>query len=387
MEVAYASQHQSAAVAGKKQRATRHRISAHRRVLYLAIGYLLGFSVCVLVGEVTFRLFWSPKYWVHTGDWLVGTGETEAGKKWWPNTTYCIESSEFHGSFRTNAQGYRRRPRPTGDGHPFRVAFVGDSFTEGIQVPYEATFCARIEAALNQESHRRPIVCENFGVSATDLLDYWHRIVHDVIPGDAPDALVLCIYPGNDFMCVFPDDAFDAGDTPLRDYYKPPPWTKHLKAWINLHSKFGCYLQRALLSVGGTGSLWLKQGPKNWWSQPDVAARAIGSPAVRRSRGIFRAIDAECRRHGVKLCILVVGPVGTYFSNDGESPLGRILADWGLDIPVIDVAMKAVAQPYVKSLTFPIDGHLTDAGHAYLAQEAAPALRAILMSNGRLLER
>ncbi len=41
-------------------------------------------------------------------------------------------------------------------------------------------------------------------------LDYWHRIVHDVLAGDPPRTLVLCIYPGNDFQCVFPDDAFDA---------------------------------------------------------------------------------------------------------------------------------------------------------------------------------
>jgi hypothetical protein len=377
MDVTYPTHLHSTAVAGQPARSGRTKTSARRRAMFLVLSYLVGFAVCFLIAEIAFRLFWNPKYWVSAGALFVGTGQTEAGKKWWPNTTYFVERSEFRGSFRTNDQGYRARPWATNDPHPFRIAFVGDSFTEAMQVPYESTFCARIEVALNQGSQGRPVVCENFGVSATDLPEYWHRIVHDVIPGHAPDALVLCIFPGNDFKCLFPDDAFDGDDNPLRDYYRPPSWIQHVKAWINLHSKFGCYLQRAILSIGGNNSPGLTQGPKTWWAHPDVTARAQTAPAVRRTRGIFRALDAECRRNAIKLCILVVGPVTTYFAVDGQSPLKMILADWRVDIPVIDVAMKAVDRPDFRSLIFPVDGHLNEAGHAYLAEEAAPALRAV----------
>jgi hypothetical protein len=256
-----------------------------------------------------------------------------------------------------------------------------------MQVPYESTFCARLEAILNQDAPPRPISCENFGISATDLFDYWHRIIHDVIPGNPPDALVLCIYPGNDFQCVFPDDAFAADDTPVREYYKPPDWSRHLKAWVNLHSKFGCYLERTLLSIGGTGPSWQKQGPKNWWADPELARSAGQAKAVRRSRGIFRALDQECWRNHITLCVLVVGPVGTYYARDGRSPLEQILADWQVDVPVIDVAIKAVARPDNAKLTFPVDGHLTDAGHAYVAREAAAGLKAGLTGRGSAIAR
>jgi hypothetical protein len=114
-----------------------------------------------------------------------------------------------------------------------------------------------------------------------------------------------------------------------------------------------------------------------------VAARAAGAPAVRRSRAVFEAIDQECRRQGAKLCILVVGPVANYTAKNGESPLARIMANWGLEIPVIDVAIKARARPDHQSLTFPVDGHLNEAGHAYIAQEAAPYLQAFLAGTGR----
>ena len=210
----------------------------------MAVIYFAIFAICLVLAEIGFRFFWNPKYWIHTSRLLVGSGQTEAGKKWWPSTSYSVESSEFRTEFRTSALGYRARPgvRP---GSPYRIAFVGDSFTEGMQVAYDATFEARLEKLLAPPDGSRAIVCENFGVSATDLLDYWHRIIHDVLATDPPDSLVLCIYPGNDFQGALPDEAFDAQDRPLRSFYQKPTWAQHVIAWVNLHSKFGSYLQRA----------------------------------------------------------------------------------------------------------------------------------------------
>jgi hypothetical protein len=352
--------------------------SRRRRLAYLVLTNLFVLSACLLLSEIAFRLLWNPKYWVHTGRLLIGSGQTEAGKKWWPDTTYRVDSSEFHLLFSTNAQGYRARPQPSLATRPYRVAFVGDSFTEAMQVPYESTFCARIENLLNENDPARPFVCENNGVSATDLLEYWHRITHDVLKGRPPDAVVLCIYPGNDFQGLLPDQAFDDDDRPRRDYFKNPTWGKHVIAWINLHSKVGSFLQRAIFSIGGGRSTKPNQGPKNWWTDPEVATLAHDNVYVRRCRSLFCAIDQECRQTGTKLCILVVGPVSIYTAMDGQSPLARILTSWGLDIPVIDVAIQAIARPDHPSLTFPIDGHPTESGHAYIARQAAPALQAFL---------
>jgi hypothetical protein len=247
-----------------------------------------------------------------------------------------------------------------------------------MQVAYESTFCARLEGLLKAPDASRSIVCENVGVSATDLLDYWHRIHHDVLAADPPDALVLCIYPGNDFLGILPDDAFDALDRPLPDFYHKPSWAQHVIAWVNLHSKFGCYSQRALLSVAPPKVPAASRGPKNWWTDPVRAAAAAESPAIRRSRSLLFAIHREARERGTKLCVLVVGPVANYASVNGASPLARIFAGWGLDVPVVDVAIKAKALPNHQSLTFPIDGHLTESGHDYLAREAAPMLQSAL---------
>ena len=168
--------------------------------------------------------------------------------------------------------------------------------------------------------------------------------------------------------------------SPCEGYYGSPAWPQHLIAWVNLHSKFGCYSQRALLSVRVQQLPSKSPAPKNWWADPVVAARS--------ARGSGRAAIAvdhhgdreECRGRRTKLCILVVGPVANYAAVKGESPLAAYLPSWGLDIPVIDVAIKARALADRNTLTFPIDGHLTERGHEYLACEAAPALQALLLT-------
>ena len=80
------------------------------------------------------------------------------------------------------------------------------------------------------------------------------------------------------------------------------------------------------------------------------------------------AIEKECREKGTTLCVLVVGPVDTYAARNGGSPLGRIMSKWGMDVPVIDVAIKALATRERRDLTFPLDGHLTEAGHEFVAR-------------------
>ncbi len=368
-------------------RLVRRDLPWRKRLAYIAAIYVGAIAVCFLVAEAGFRLFWSPKYWIHTSRLLVGSGQTEAGKKWWPDTRYLVESSEFHTEFRTNAEGYRAGPREAPDRNTCRISFVGDSFTEGMQVRCEATFCARLEQLMAPPRGSRSLACENVGVSATDLLEYWHRIHHDVLAIDPPDALVLCIYPGNDFQGALPDDAFDGSGKPLEKYFGKPGLAQHVMAWVNLHSKLGCYTQRALLSIGGHRPPPVNVAPRNWWADPATAARSADVPAVRRSRSILSAIDEECRRKGTKLFILVVGPVDNYAAVNGESPLARIISGWGLDVPVIDIAIRALALPHHESLTFPIDGHLTESGHDYLAREAAPALESLLAVGSRTSER
>jgi hypothetical protein len=355
-------------------------MTARQRFAVLAMINLVLLATATIVGEVGFRLFWHPNYQLHCDRWLVGSGMTTAGRKYWPNSSYRIESREFNVRFRTNSRGYRERPGPTPTGHPYRIALVGDSFTEGMQVEYEKTFCALMERGLAGAWQGREVVCENYGIAAAGLFEYWHRIAHDVLRPDAPDALILCIYPGNDFIGEFPSDGFEPDGHPRRMYYTRPTWARHVLTWLNLNSQLARFLQERIHRA------WERlappyEAPKLWWIDPVLASSAKGAPVVRRSRALIQAIEDDCRRCGTRLCVLVVGPVTTYPPYHGQSPLARIFADWKIDAPVIDVATLALASPRFERLLFPRDGHLNEEGHAFLAKAALPPLRDALAAS------
>jgi hypothetical protein len=351
-------------------------LSAGKKLMLLAGVNLVFFTVLLVVGEVGFRLFWHPKYSLKCERLFFGSGITTAGRKYLPDATYTISSPEFRIRFRTSAKGYRARPEPPRTADPYRIAFVGDSFTEGMQVEYDQTFCALIERRLAGALPGREVVCENFGIAATGLFEYWHRIAHDVLRPDPPDALILCVYPGNDFTGEFPTAGFGSDGRPLHDYYHDATWTKHLLTWLNFNSQLARYLQERI--HGAQARLVPYEAPRLWWTDPVKAAGASGAPVIARSRALLRAIADDCHSSGTRLCILVVGPVPTYRAWHGQSPLGQICADWQIDAPVFDVAIEAVSRPDFRRLLFPRDGHLNPAGHAHLAAAATPILRATL---------
>lgn len=374
------------ATAPKRPRMQRPALSRREWIVRIALINAVTLGILVLTAELGFRLLWSPKYWVGCDRWLIGSGWTEAGKKWWPQTTYHIQSDEFRAQFRTNDRGYRARTEtPKTSDRPYRVAFVGDSFTEGMQVGVEQTFCARIERGLKGLAPGRDVVCENFGVADTGLFEYWHRMIHDVLKSEPPDAVVLCIFPGNDFVAEFPDAGFGPDGRPHREFFHGPSWGRHIMTWVNLHSKLGSYVVRSVFFTARGLHPPTLQAPWFWWTDPTAAARLARETGVRRSRAVLEAIAAECRQRGSRLCILVVGPLKTYSAWNGQSPLARIVADWGIDVPVIDVAVTARARPDWWTLLFARDGHLNESGHAFVAAEATPPLRAALAPGGRVV--
>lgn len=356
------------------------KVAARSRWGRLVLVNLVVFGAVALVCEVTFRLFWRPTYWVSTDRWLVGSGQTRAGKKWWPETDYLLESPEFRVHFRTDDRGYRARPSPPRTADPYRIAFVGDSFTEAMQVEYDHSFVARIERGLAGAVPGREVVCENFGIAATGPFEYWSRIAHDVLGPDPPEALALCIFPGNDFTEPIPADGFQADGRPRLDYHPEPGLLRHALTWLNLKSKCAHYFQRSILIACSKMQGPPDLGPWLWWSDPALAARSADATAVRRARATFQAIAEACREEQTRLIVVVVGPSPIYLplAKDGASPLGQILASWGIDAPVIDVSLAMGTPPGSGRWTFPKDGHLNEAGHRFVSDFSLPTLRTLL---------
>jgi len=157
--------------------------------LALVLGSVL---VSVVIGEMALRAagFSFPSFWLP--DPLTGS-RLRPGVEGWNR----IEGEAF---VKVNSRGLRDRehalPKP---GDVYRIAVLGDSYAEALQVRVEETFwwllARRLEACGFQPGKR--IEAVNFGVSgygtAQELLTLRHRAADY-----SPDLVLLAFFPGND---------------------------------------------------------------------------------------------------------------------------------------------------------------------------------------------
>ena len=128
----------------------------------------------------------------YTCDDVVGSA-LRPGAEGWQRT----EGEDF---IRISKDGLRDREhskiKPP---NTIRIAVLGDSMAEALQVPMEATFWSILERRVKacRAFSARDVEVLNFGVSgygtAQELLTLRRRVA-----GYAPDIVVLAFYPGND---------------------------------------------------------------------------------------------------------------------------------------------------------------------------------------------
>lgn len=147
-------------------------LMGRRRAAYIAGAVLLAVLAAIALLEAGIRV-WRPELPLTepAHDVLFLDPDPQVGWKhprnfsffWNGRNPYCIE---FRVNVTTNAFGFRDRARtfekPAG---AIRIAVLGDSFIEAIQVPLEETATARLEAHLAAQFPGRAIEVLNFGVS------------------------------------------------------------------------------------------------------------------------------------------------------------------------------------------------------------------------------
>jgi lysophospholipase L1-like esterase len=114
-----------------------------------------------------------------------------------PNTE-VFQIREGRALVKINSFGMRDRPRSLlrPDNIKLRVALLGDSFTEGPQVPYEVSFPALLEVALNR-CLGEGVEVLNFGVSGFGQTQELLLLRERVLPFK-PDVVILAVTTGND---------------------------------------------------------------------------------------------------------------------------------------------------------------------------------------------
>ena len=161
---------------------------------WLLSGILLGASLCIalVVGELSLRLIGFSFPVFYTYDDIVGSAFRPGAEGW-----HRTEGEAF---IRISSSGLRDREHSKAKpSNTIRIAVLGDSMAEALQMPVEATFWSNMERRVKECKvfGGRDVEVLNFGVSgygtAQELLALRHRVSEY-----APDVVVLAFYPGND---------------------------------------------------------------------------------------------------------------------------------------------------------------------------------------------
>lgn len=241
-----------------------------------------------------------------------------------------------------------------------RIVVLGDSFTFGMKVEAEASYPKALEKMLNEKGDRRRYDVINAGVVAYSLcqerkwleLRGWRY---------EPDLVVVGF---------FGDDPHCKGEESGRRFANPKAYRTFTKVSVlynflrNSYNVLNArYLER--LRPAWTGGLearsrYLKRSNFTNITEEEWAGVA----------GDLRTIQEGASRRGATLLVLVIPDAGQVGFPEFQSPTRRLLAICReAGIACIDTTPLIEAAPDPLSLyLYPLDAHLSPAGHSLLAR-------------------
>lgn len=172
--------------------AVRTRNLSGRRWMFRVFSVVVASTLALLLAETGLRLFVSDTRSPYIYDEFTGT-RLQPGH-------HFVFRSEGYSLNVINSRGLRDREhsleKPTGT---FRIAILGDSFSEAFQVSQDRTFWAVLERELQARPNFRNQSVEvvNFGVSGFGTIQEWQMLEH-YTRDYAPDLVLLAFLPGND---------------------------------------------------------------------------------------------------------------------------------------------------------------------------------------------
>ncbi len=149
-----------------------------------------GILVALVLIEIGLRLWGFHYAFVGRRDPIKGWANV-------PNAE-TIYATEGRANIRINSHGFRdverTRAKPSG---VYRIAVLGDSYAEAMQVELQDTFCSQLERLLNQKD--RAVEVLPFGVGGYGTGQEYLMLEHDVLAFE-PDMVLLAFLSGNDVL-------------------------------------------------------------------------------------------------------------------------------------------------------------------------------------------
>jgi len=203
--------------------------------------YVIVFVVSFLFLEVTSRIIFD-RPWVNgrSFDKFTGITLTPGTNGWW--------TREGRGFVEINSRGMRdnREYEDIPKNSTYRIAIVGDSYVEALQVNVSQTFWRLMESRLNSECNNfnyEKFEVLPFGVSGHGPAQYLLNIKHKISKLN-PDLILVIFTPGNDFR----NSIESLENDPFRPYLVEISESKKLYEW-DLSFRGDTFRSPAILTI------------------------------------------------------------------------------------------------------------------------------------------
>lgn len=363
----------------------------------LAVGLAAGISVSA--AEIALRLLGVRYPAFYVVDSQRGYGLRPGARGLW--------TREGRGSVSINSDGFRGPlPARTPPEGTLRIAVLGDSFTEALQVDQQQTWLQRLQARMNEAPtcgirQGRQVEVLNFGVggygTGQQLLT-WRQQARRY----RPDVVLLALYPGNDFTdnepiarADRPVFSLDADGHLVRDdrfrqtfshRFRTSPAGRLLDALIN-HSRVLQLLNEAKNRFGGLARAGSDAGTDAPAAAPPPPPQA-SEQAWAVTAALLRTLEQDVEASGARLLVISTSspdqlwPVKDQRPGDPfrqERRLSALLSDLGIDHLLLGPPLQR--QVDGEGLVLhgfagqqPGQGHWNEEGHHRAAALIAPWL-------------
>lgn len=290
-----------------------------------------------------------------------------------------------------------------------RVAVMGDSHSEGLQVPLQDTYARRLEESLNDSAHKTADKTNyevvNFACSGYSTAQEYVQFSEEVVPYK-PDVTVILMHWGNTTANIvdpkkrrlaqprpyFYLDSQDrlCEDDSVSDWYNKPgtentPFAKAI-AFLQRNSRIYGVLTQTDLALNINERLyWRLRGAiqrgitmaqgKDHKAEPPGPAYAE-QDATKVTEAIVVALSKECAKNGSKLVIMLLPDP----SGKASEKLSKELTALGAQnsFGLLDLSDAFKKHPHSKDLFLRV--HLSSQGHKFVAD----TLQDFLQQNGYL---
>jgi hypothetical protein len=301
---------------------------------------------------------------------------------------------EIAAPFKINAQGWNsplpdypveRKPGTS------RLAFVGDSFVEALQVPFDKSFAEVVGARL---AIAGPIEVQRFGVAGAPLSQYLQMVEREVVQRRPDRIVVTLVHNDFDESFVFKPGRYTSSFLKLKieggkvvDEVVPEPWRAGWLEFVRQSATARFLLYRWQVRPQALVDAILgparAAGEGGYAANIDVASVFAQEADIRVATDyLFGRLKARADAVGAKLQLVMDGDREAIYAGRADSPalkLNRIAAEMAgkhgiafLDLHPVFAAEWARAG---KRFEFQADAHWNEYGHQVAGVALADALR------------